>query len=380
MKKIISALLSFALILSLCGCDAEIPEAPTINDKTSAFTEASADSYYYSRLSEDEKEAYNTICKELPSHPERIRIPNLTLDQLNKVFIAVSYDNPMFICLGNSNNLITVGGRTYLEPTYNCSAEECDALCSRIEAKASEILSKITPEMSDYEKELFFHDELFTLCDYDDSASVPWTSYTIAGTFLEGSAVCEGYARAMKYLMDKVGINNYLITGKATSNGGTESHMWNIVTIGGADYHLDLTWDDPTGISSKTPSHAYFNVTDEFILKDHSSFEPSAPNCTATEFNYHRQNGLYFDYYNSSAVDAMAAAVANAYSRGDDAAEFIFADSDIFNTAISKLIDGSEIHTVFEKANNLIGSNALNARSINYHTNPETNILFLTLK
>jgi hypothetical protein len=51
--------------------------------------------------------------------------------------------------------------------------------------------------------------------------------------------VCEGYAKATQYLCDLTLTKAQCYTVTGTMDGG--AHMWNIVTIDGANYLLDLT-------------------------------------------------------------------------------------------------------------------------------------------
>jgi transglutaminase/protease-like cytokinesis protein 3 len=93
-------------------------------------------------------------------------------------------------------------------------------------------------------------------------------SFTSCGAFVNGTAVCEGYAKAMKLLLDSQGIESLYVTGTATTSGGTGGHAWNIVQIGNVWYDLDSTFDDPVYVthsgydtSNKVPSYTYFNIT-----------------------------------------------------------------------------------------------------------------------
>ena len=90
---------------------------------------------------------------------------------------------------------------------------------------------------------------------------------------VNGEAVCEGYARSFKYLMDILGIPCTLVIGKGTnSEGRTENHAWNYVQIGDDWYALDATWDDPVSSSgwvSQSSKYRYFLKGSKDILKDH---------------------------------------------------------------------------------------------------------------
>lgn len=66
----------------------------------------------------------------------------------------------------------------------------------------------------------------------------------------EFAPVCEGYARALKVLCDRVNIPCTLISGKAKG----EAHMWNAVKLDdGKWYGVDVTWNDPSvsGVTDK---------------------------------------------------------------------------------------------------------------------------------
>lgn len=96
---------------------------------------------------------------------------------------------------------------------------------------------------SDYEKIRQVHNWLIDNVEYNTNADEP---YSISGALTEGKAVCEGYARSFKYIMDKIQIPCVLVSGTGTnSKGETESHAWNYVQLDGKWYAVDVTWDDP---------------------------------------------------------------------------------------------------------------------------------------
>ena len=77
---------------------------------------------------------------------------------------------------------------------------------------------------TDYEKIKQVHDWMIENVEYDVDL-VADEPYSISGALTEGKAVCEGYARGFKYILDELGIPCVLISGTATnSNGETETH------------------------------------------------------------------------------------------------------------------------------------------------------------
>lgn len=82
---------------------------------------------------------------------------------------------------------------------------------------------------------------------YDDVGNVPGKEkdvfHSIKGIFKHGEAVCEGYARAFKYLCDLHDIPCVLVVGDGYhSRTEFEYHMWNYVQIDGVWYGVDPTW------------------------------------------------------------------------------------------------------------------------------------------
>ncbi|CAH2212973.1 transglutaminase domain-containing protein [Tepidibacter aestuarii] len=142
---------------------------------------------------------------------------------------------------------------------YNLTKEEYSKVKDRVNSITSEIIDST---MSDFEKEKAINDWIVTNIEYDKT-NKKTNSYT---ALFEGKTVCSGYAHLAKLMLDKVGIQNELVTGG--------NHAWNMVYIEGKWYHLDTTWNDPSyvNISDKINevSYEYFNSTDEFMEKDHS--------------------------------------------------------------------------------------------------------------
>ena len=132
----------------------------------------------------------------------------------------------------------------------------------------------------DYIKIKLCHDWLIDYINYSSESS---NRCTIYGTLIEKEAVCEGYARTYKYILDGMGIENILIIGTATnSSGNTEEHMWNYVKLDNNWYAVDCTWDDPIvyggGTIGYDIKHKYFMVGSDTIGKTHIAKNTISPN------------------------------------------------------------------------------------------------------
>ncbi|MBQ7681223.1 MAG: hypothetical protein IJT31_03290 [Oscillibacter sp.] len=110
----------------------------------------------------------------------------------------------------------------------------------------------------DYEKLLGYATEICALVDYDDDAAEnestpygdPWQLISVFDGDAATNVVCEGYAKAFKYLCDLSAFDSpdvecYLVTGYLPDGTGAGEHMWNLVTMdNGRSYFVDVTNSD----------------------------------------------------------------------------------------------------------------------------------------
>ena len=248
--------------------------------------------YYYNHLkSESEQEAYTLICSQLPDFPERIAVPNLSSDEVQEVYTAVSYDNPEFFFLGNSCQYMRFGAVFYFQPTYSMTKEQYIAQMDAVESEANALIANLDAGASDYDKELYIHDSLTAIADYETSDATESSVYTPYGLLVEHKANCEGYSRSMQYLLKRLGVVSRVISGTGMSVSGTENHMWNVVTVSGREYNVDVTWDDPVPDEEGRPvKHSYFNVGEELMKAKHLWDEQLTPETDSVEESFIAHN------------------------------------------------------------------------------------------
>lgn len=144
---------------------------------------------------------------------------------------------------------------------------------NEIKAQRDSIINSING--TDYNKILQIHDWIIDNLEYEKNVTNN-NVYNLYGALIEKSAVCEGYAEALKYILDEAGIPCVLVSGTATnSEGTTERHEWNYVQLYGKWYAIDTTWDDPIvkgiGYISNSVKHRYFLVGSNEMNKNHFS-------------------------------------------------------------------------------------------------------------
>ena len=96
--------------------------------------------------------------------------------------------------------------------------------------------------LTDLQKAILLHDRLASYCSFTKSYLLSGTDnsvdHDIIGPFVKREAVCQGYAYAYRYLLNRVGIENYYCLSEELN------HIWNAVYIDGIPYYVDVTWDD----------------------------------------------------------------------------------------------------------------------------------------
>ena len=91
------------------------------------------------------------------------------------------------------------------------------------------------PDASEYERVKAVYQYVATNFTYDDTR----TKFTDYDGLTTGSMVCQGYALMTSKLLNRAGVPCRFITGWS----GDERHGWNLVSVDGKWYCLDVTWD-----------------------------------------------------------------------------------------------------------------------------------------
>lgn len=329
--------------------------------------------YYYQNLNSTEQEAYRIICTELPSFPKRISIPFLTTQGIKDVFTAVSYDNPEFFFLAYNYSFSRSGAVNYFEPEYVMNKTEYRSRLQRLRIAAARFLRGAPRRGTDYDKELYVHDKLVNDTEYQSGdADMNYTAY---GALVNRRANCEGYARSAIYLLKKLGVRSYVVTGTATRrDGSVENHMWNVVYVNGHPYMMDATFDDYQIDNDNNAngrrngaSHIYFNLTWQDISKNHTlDDEEDGEPCVYNQEMYFIKNGLYFDSYDQAAAALPAKIEAN-LKNNRKSIEMRFSNSLAYNYAIGGFLQGDRLYPILDRINlNLPADQRVSSQKIEF--------------
>ena len=212
------------------------------------YSNVTIDKYFYNQLEEPSK----TIYKALETNKEnmitgtyKIEFGNTFSDILDSAngqnelgnyyqsaIEAYTYDNPDVFYLSPSKMYLNIETTTFgSSTTYNVFINKVRSAINSIEQVKNSLVSRRTGNI--YEDIKMVHDYLVDNIEYDTSLSKN-NIYDVYGALINKVAVCEGYARSFKYILDEMGIPCVLVIGTGTnSRGETERHAWNYVEING---------------------------------------------------------------------------------------------------------------------------------------------------
>ena len=279
-----------------------ISELPTSQNQNENKIQVETDNFYYTQLDEYGKIIYDKLYKNI----DKLKTGTYTAefdttfdellhqedgsDILNNSFQlainALTFDNPELFYIDITKiNLITeittktfsttyrisIGGngKNYLSEDFT-NLSQVNSEIANLENIKNNILGQTGEDTIENLK--IVHDYLADTIEYDVDAGK--NVYNIYGALVNRKAVCEGYARAYKLILDELKIPCIIACGTAkNSSGKIESHAWNYVQIDGNWYAVDVTWDDPVIIGSgnviEEYKYRYFLVGSEEFFKDH---------------------------------------------------------------------------------------------------------------
>ena len=218
--------------------------------------------------------------------------PDLFYLDVNKMYLNIE-TTTKFLRTTYNVYISPANGATYLSNEFTSTAQIEKAI-SDIETVKNNILSQLGG--TDYQKVLEIHDYLVENIEYD-STYQEIGSYSIYGALVGNKCVCEGYAKAFKYLANAAGLRCEIMQGTATnSSGQTESHAWNCVEINGTWYEIDPTWDDPIIVGGN--GRVTNGIKYKYFLKGTDTFEKD--HVLSYQFS---EGGKYFSYPSISKTD-----------------------------------------------------------------------------
>ncbi len=293
----------------------------------------------------------------------------LEQEEIMLVLEAFTNDTPEVFWLDNYLTYYDNGYTMTVQFYSHLSDKEIKTYSEKIENNVNQMLSTLPEDLSEFERELYLHDELLSNCTYDYDAVEDtdiWTAYNIYGAFANGLAVCEGYSKSMQLLLKYAGIESVLANGRYDDSW----HQWNVVNIDDEWYHLDSTWND----SDDQIFYNYFNVdtaqikTDRTISEDYYSltaqqingssskqsilFNISVPNCNSDKDNFYVKNSVLFHNFDNDNASEIEKELFEAVNNNENCI-YIKIGNNLDYKYTTNALFFNEPYKFFEYANNV---------------------------
>lgn len=230
----------------------------------------------------------------------------------------------------------------------------------QIDSAANRILEQVPAGASDWETARIIHDALIRHITYEENMY----DQTIYGALVKGRAVCNGYAMAYEYLLEKAGIPCETVVGftneidALTSTfsiwlGDSAAHAWNVVTLTDekgveTNCYVDVTWDDHDTrdiYGSEYIVYDWFGVTHEAITKEGRCdlspvFDPYDWGLSKDNMNYHTYTGAVLYAYN---LDTLTDMMRTQMYRGMNVLTVRIANMDVYFDTMFSLTEGGDL-------------------------------------
>lgn len=347
------------------GQEKETEEEP----EQAGFLYEGAFEYAAQYLSDAEMTWYQDMKQAMGSFGENVRLDGAALaagcdeGDIDRIFQCVLNDHPeLFYVEGYSYTRYTRGDKItsiVFSGTYSIDRETAESRLAQIEAAAGEILAGVEEGADQYTKVKYVYDTIIRRTDYDPAAPDNQNIYSV---FVGNRSVCQGYAKAVQYLLNRLGVECTLVLGTVETGGAQglparqEGHAWNLVRVDGEYYYVDATWGDASysrqdgeaaeDIKMPEVNYDYLNVTTGELLKTHTLAEDiPMPQCTATAANYYAREGALFSSYDRAQMQTLFDR-AKAENRGDITVKCT--DEACYDEVLRELVENHEIFRYLE--------------------------------
>lgn len=262
--------------------------------------------YYYEQMTKPQQAVYRAMKNGLKNLEPSFWVPLSDGRELSDIFFRLRLDCPeIFYASGFRYRFFPDGTNAELIPEYLFDKSKIQEQQKIMEARIGK-LARPALHLDEKEKELYIHDFICGNVRYDKLKKA--YSHEIIGPLGQGVGVCEGIAKTVKVLCDRLGIWCIIAVSEANPQKKIKyRHAWNVIRTGGAYYHLDATFDNSLGCDNEI-RYDYFNLDDGRFFRDHEPVIYKIPACTDGEHSYYREKKLSFTKQEEVAKRALQAA------------------------------------------------------------------------
>ena len=345
--------------------------------------------FYFDRLEYEEQKIYINMLRACRDMKDKTYFDSVPEDTFLKADYAIFADHPEITWRWSYSGIYAGMVDTVYFDITDEKNKERNALARQ---KAQEILENMDPDLSDYDKMLYFYDRIIDDTEYAENEY----DQDMTSVFVDHVSVCAGYSRAFQYLCREAGIECAYVEGIAYGfqEDDEEAHAWNQVKLDDDHYWIDVTWGDPLSEDEKyKKTYSYFCTDDEEFFRTHDPkanvwlsdgnggilddplYSFTLPECPDDSRDYYKINGAYFENYDRVAVAEFIGK--KLYSDPESVVEFKMGDAWGYEQASDELFeDRVYIYDIIEE---WLGSSVAGNRDVYFIEDDNTFVISLFL-
>ncbi len=308
---------------------------------------------------------YNEIVRHAYDYSqEPIEIPDGLngSDEIHRIFCSVLHDYPEIFWLSGSWSY--VGNQFYikyrfLKPDDTLDLNLIKRYRNELRSNVKFFTKGIGPKTDPYQAFLTIYRRVILATDYDgvgldnhidSDRNKEDELRSLHAALVKRKVVCAGYAVAMQFLLQSVGICCAQIV--------SDTHAWNLVRLGDAMYHVDATWGDRSNTKTGEEDrdkvfYDYCCVTSKENLLGGPVRIPSKKELPENLEEFTAQRYEYFRYHHAYLTRYDEEQLANIFAQGalkkETCIGFRCSDEMVFKKVMSTLQNG-RWSVVMEKA------------------------------
>ena len=202
--------------------------------------------FYYQQMNKAQQNAYRAMLDGFESLSPEFPVLRLDGKELSDIFFRLRLDHPaIFYVEGFHYRFAQNSEYVQMIPEYMFEKKKIKEMKTALESRISRLVRQ-AEGMAPEEKEKYVHDFICSNVTYDKLKKQ--YSHEIIGPLQQGIGVCEGIAKTVKILCDRMGLECLIaISESAPDRGIRYRHAWNLVKLKNTWYHLDATFDNSLG-------------------------------------------------------------------------------------------------------------------------------------
>lgn len=239
--------------------------------------------YYKSRLSPSCHKAYDDMLRKFKQMAFEVDAQGVSPQDLMATYSAIVNDHPELFYLsyraGVGQKMGFFGVSLKLKTSSIFSASQVGTYKIELDKIAKNFKKQTESIKSDEQKILYVCDYFLKNMQYEINNEF---NQNCATALVKNKAQCSGISKAVKYILDNLGIDCILVEGDVFADGKGGPHAWNMVWLEGQPYHLDVTSMMGANMTRTEPFYYMYYLYSDDEMNIHKWDRNKYPKCDKT--------------------------------------------------------------------------------------------------